>query len=639
MADFNFEDYPEEGSADFNFDDYPTEAPEQGLGEKITRGALNTLPVIGGIAGGIVGGAAGIPALGFGAIGGGVVGAGLGSGAGEALKNFGENYFLGEEKTREQIYKDPALAIKDGMMYEMGGQALAAVPGLVKEGASKATDFVLNKMGQNIEFTPVANKEAIEQAAKTLNINNVPKAVLTDNKIYQDLESGLSQSGSLPSRSVRDQYDNFFKNIDDAAQKIAEMRTPESDFAIGGKIQKELGEEISKLRAPVSELYENVTPELRKIPVDEGVVNKAFGALKRNPLFQTKDGIEMLEEYKSIAASQPELASLKEWRSTLSDSVGGNASPLEVKRIEALRNTITSIRDNSIEALKTQFPKSAHKEIDNLISEISLADSAHASNIADINSVKGVLGNKSFGSPTTFLNKLAEAKEGDVVARASNLDISSLKNMQQKFPAIFEKAKTAKINEMIQNSTNAVSGFNEARFIKQYDAMDKELKELIFAPEMQAHIESLKTIKQAIPAQLGPSGTPKGLMTMDMFSPRRNVLDYGIKKTLEMASGQKPAVMTPIKEATESVIPFNRSAPALRLLEGGASGQTQFPKSAEKQDQTSINKDLILQKTQGTKYQKVLQDAAAKSEQSLAAAHFVLAGRDPIYRKTIEGGE
>lgn len=65
----------------------------------------------------------------------------------------------------------------------------------------------------------------------------------------------------------------------------------------------------------------------------------------------------------------------------------------------------------------------------------------------------------------------------------------------------------------------------------------------------------------------------------------------------------------------------------------------QFPKAAERQDQTSVNKDLILQKTQGTKYQKVLQDAAAKSEQSLAAAHFVLAGRDPIYRKTIEGGE
>ena len=65
----------------------------------------------------------------------------------------------------------------------------------------------------------------------------------------------------------------------------------------------------------------------------------------------------------------------------------------------------------------------------------------------------------------------------------------------------------------------------------------------------------------------------------------------------------------------------------------------QLPKAAEKQEQTSVNKDMLLQKTQGTKYQKVLQDAAAKSEQSLAAAHFVLAGRDSDYRKTIEGGE
>ena len=120
-----------------------------------------------------------------------------------------------------------------------------------------------------------------------------------------------------------------------------------------------------------------------------------------------------------------------------------------------------------------------------------------------------------------------------------------------------------------------------------------------------------------------------------------------IKSVNEILGGMPPEVANSLKKKMsldprfksllDSATQIQFGGAGVRTIENG----TPFRPSGENQDgaMNFEGKDLILQKTQGTKYQKVLQDAAAKSEQSLAAAHFVLAGRDSDYRKTIEGGE
>jgi hypothetical protein len=93
----------------------------------LIQGTLDALPAAGMVAGGAAGGIAGIPAAGpLGGAAGGVVGAGIGRGAGETLKNLGEQYILGQDKTRAEVYGNPAQGVVDGMMYEAGGQTLNA---------------------------------------------------------------------------------------------------------------------------------------------------------------------------------------------------------------------------------------------------------------------------------------------------------------------------------------------------------------------------------------------------------------------------------------------------------------------------------------------------------------------------------
>jgi len=528
---------------------------QESIGEQIARGALNTLPM----AGMAIGGMAGM-GLGPGTA---VIGAGLGGGAGESLKQMGEKYLLGDSKDKNQYLKDVGMAIPNGMAAEMGGQSIGAIPGLIKNGLIGAKDSLVSKMGMNGEFTPVENQKEVQDALNNLGIKDAPKALMTSNPTFQKMESGLSQSGSLPAKPVRQTYNEFFDQLKKASEKVSGLQDTQSDFAIGKSIQDGLTNHVNDMRAPVSEMYQDLQPHLKNVSVDDSVVSKAFGALKRDPMFQTQDAKKLLQEYKEIASSYNDVASLAEWRSTILHDLPRDATPAMEARLKKIYNTVTSIRDNSIHALKSELPESAHGEVDNLIDQVKLADSSHASNISDVNKIKGLVGNKDFSSPISFIDRLGEQKESDLANRAANLDIGTMRNLQDMNPAVFGQAKQAKINDMIHRATNPVSGFNEANFIKQYDGIDQELKDLLFEPSMQKHIESLKTIKQSIPPKLGPSGTPEGQMMMDAFNPKRNALDYMNKSALDSASAGNPKLfgeLDPQKMIDgDNILPFKRN--------------------------------------------------------------------------------
>ncbi len=460
--------------------------------------------------------------------------------------------------------------------------ALLETPGLVSSGVNAAKNAIASRLGASAEYTPIANKEEVEAAANALGINNLPKGVLTDNPTFQKLESGLSQSGSFPAKTARDQYRNLMEGLDAASNKIDDMRSVDSPHAIGGQIQSELENQIQGNTAPVSELYKDLNPVLSKIEVDNGVVNRQFGALKRNPLFSSQQGMAALDDAKQAVLGQPELASLKEFRSTLQDSLGNNSSPLDSKRVDAIYDAVTKIRDGSIQATKASLPPQLHGEVDALANQIGLADAAHASNVDDINSIGKLVGNKPFKSPTQFLNALNDMSEEALANKASNLDVGTLQNIQQKFPTVFDKVRTAKINDMIQGSTNPISGFSDTRFLKQWDGMGQEMRDMIFDNATQDHINALQTLKQAIPPKLGPSGTPDGHMTMQMFDPKRNLADFAIKRTLDNAvNGSSAAAASPagggIIDELKQAIVRGRGAVTNRPIYDGSSRPSLVP--------------------------------------------------------------
>lgn len=105
--------------------DHPAEADPSWLDKSflghtprdVIQGGLNALPTIGMVGGGLAGAETGPGAIAT---------AGMGAAGGQALKNLGEQYILGQDKTRSDIYGDTARAGVDGANAEMGGKLLGA---------------------------------------------------------------------------------------------------------------------------------------------------------------------------------------------------------------------------------------------------------------------------------------------------------------------------------------------------------------------------------------------------------------------------------------------------------------------------------------------------------------------------------
>jgi hypothetical protein len=112
------------------------------------------------------------------------------------------------------------------------------------------------------------------------------------------------------------------------------------------------------------------------------------------------------------------------------------------------------------------------------------------------------------------------------------------------------------------------------------------MKDLLFDKGMQSHIDALQTVKSAIPDKLGPSGTPEGQMVMDMFSPRRNAMDFGIKKVLQNATPAESSAVQAIPDS--NVVPLRKTLSALTLATPSTppSSAIEFQKAADKNKPT-----------------------------------------------------
>jgi hypothetical protein len=120
---------------------------------------------------------------------------------------------------------------------------------------------------------------------------------------------------------------------------------------------------------------------------------------------------------------------------------------------------------------------------------------------------------------------------------------------------------------------------------------------------------------------------------------------YGAKKYGETFGAQQAALGLDKAAKALSQSPYmkqiQQSNPSLfnqfvsRLTQTGLQN---IPQQEEKPN-SSIDKNRILEKTQGSKYSQVLQNAAEKGEQSFNAAHYVLRNTQQDYRQMLEDQE
>lgn len=190
------------------------------------QGTLNTLPAVGMVGGGMAAGAAGFVApIPGGAALGAAAGGSLGDAAGEALKNLGEKYILGQNKSRSEIYGNPAKGLMEGGAGEMGGQSI----GKVLESAPVAGKWAAQKTGKI--FANVPEETTARYLENPAAINSAP----TREKIADDILSMKNKASDALSAAE----EKLLKAKSDLSENKIDVRSGLQDqrFQYGTELQ------------------------------------------------------------------------------------------------------------------------------------------------------------------------------------------------------------------------------------------------------------------------------------------------------------------------------------------------------------------------------------------------------------------
>lgn len=218
------------------------EKPKESLLTKsgLIKGALEALPMAGGMFGGALGLASPVP-------GGAVTGAGLGAAGGEALKQIGEKYLLDEEaKPLAERAKDITQQGLIGASGEMGGQIIGEVLPMIGRGLKKAGTKIseaLTGIPEQEIKTYAKNADKIKEMAKASDNSTIEAADQIRLKYAKDIKSTKDELNNTISEALK----NSKKTIDSSSildslesykSKINEKLYPEQVGQIDDLVSK-----------------------------------------------------------------------------------------------------------------------------------------------------------------------------------------------------------------------------------------------------------------------------------------------------------------------------------------------------------------------------------------------------------------
>lgn len=341
--------------------------------------------------------------------------------------------------------------------------------------------------------------------------------------------------------------------------------------------------------------------------LDEGVITPLASTddmIARNAAVKTRGGDMMGEAYKAIDDAGASTFNPIQVAKTVDDELGGfYRSPLNRGEASQFDNTIDAIKMRApenmtygdyaapINATQTNIPLSKAQAL-----KAELGRAANWQNKLVV-SPKEQLAREAYG----IVNK---AIDDAVAAGSETIENAGLGEALATGKKLFGNASTADTfldNRLAREQGNKILGLTDT--ITGAGAMGANAS----LPGAGAAILAKKGIEQ-YGAQTGAVGFNKVAKAL-MKSP----------KMADLAQ-RSPKVFNAI----------------VQKMEGQVSGG--IGKAADNERMSKpYDKNALIQKTQGTKYQQVLENAAQRGDQAFGAAHFLLQSKDPEYRKITVG--
>ena len=533
----------------------------------LVSGAIESLPVAGGMLGAMGGGLlSGAETVLTGGIAAPLtpsqmaIGAGVWSALGESAKFPLETYILGKQpKELSEYATDVGSAGFLGAAGEGASQAVGK--GLLATGKAitglpaKATKFASRLMGISEEADIAGLKQLddemvqqnlVESAGEALDIKPT-RGMKTTNITTRGLESSLEQAPTVAGNIVRSEVEPVRKAMSEFVNTATKSRSESSPVVIGESIKGGIRDSILKSYEPIKALYKRFEQSAINIPIKE----KSALAIAKNlstyadEMLTTTDR-QMVKEYADNILSAKNVNQLKELRSQVLSKIRSDrtANPealgLVAKKIDnaiqsnTLRAALEAAKESGTTGAFREGIASQGKEV---IKEFRGANAQYRELMQELGKfAEGSKISKKIYGPMDLIERIEDIPSEQLADKLFTSGNSKALNLVKKlFPEQFELVRSQKLSEIYQKTLEKTPMGTEVaspnKFIKAIEEYTPEIREALFGPEFKGKlthdkaIDAMKTLVTSFPSKMGPSGTPQGLSFLNILSPQQQLED------------------------------------------------------------------------------------------------------------------
>lgn len=473
----------------------------------LLMGATETLPMIGGVGGGMLG--APLGPLGMGG------GAALGAAGGKALENIIEAQFFDQPKTREEIYLDPAKEAAFEAATLGAAKAVKGAKGLLGKGYEMAT-----KPFRQMAAPVKEGGEELIKAGKRIGVEPT-RGMLTGESTIQRTESALAQSPTSPGQEVLKRLEDVDKGLLSAGEEALSIgKTPMTRIQMAETAKEAMQKGIKSRIEPAAQVYERIASETPYVDVAKKGMRAISRNIKNLPYAKIEGSAESTFA-KQIGKNLEKIKSLDELRN-LRSYVGKQLSDPNVPN--TMKQTAGEIYGRLSRAEQRAITREAIKAARNakhgktvageMIKEIKDANKVYAAVSKDLQSLAKRVGMRRPKNYADFMRGLEDIPDEKFMDKFFNPNnLKGLKELQAQFPEAFDQMRKSRVADIYERSLTK-GEISIPKLLNRVKRMTPESRKLIFGEGADQTLKDIETVYNATYKKLGPSGTPEGNVWM-----------------------------------------------------------------------------------------------------------------------------
>jgi hypothetical protein len=354
---------------------------------------------------------------------------------------------------------------------------------------------------------------AIQEASDFLEITPT-RGMLSEDKTFQNLESTLVKSDMMAGQDVKQATINVREGLEKATEDVLSKGKGVGAVDEGEAIKQSIFEHYNSRLSTYKSFQDTFESEFGNVAINERMVKlaetrflkQADNAFDDTNIQKAVAGIRKIDSVSKAKQAKKyfwnEAQKAKRTGDNLAQSVFMDAYDTSQRMIEnAAISSVNGVRNKK-----------------RLVEGIRAANKTYASLASDMKDVAKLLGKK-INRPSEmvdFVENSLDAKQlTEKISKIKNNDL--LDTLEKKLPDVYESAMRFKAAKILKSSQDDYGNVIPKKFLSQIKKMDEDEIKRLFGDKVKK-IDAIKTVSDALPTDINPSGTAQATETLGLFS-------------------------------------------------------------------------------------------------------------------------